>query len=129
MKGAASRLQPSTFHSTFNLHLMWPWNPINRALTDLGRTLSYGLADLRQALSVINLRVNTMSEQLDTLTAQVAAIETVGASAIALLHGLKTALDEAIAANDPAALTALSTRLEAESGALAAALTENTPAA
>jgi len=70
-----------------------------------------------------------MNDLLETLAAKVTAIETVGDSAIALLVGLKTALDEAIASNDPAVLEAFSARLEAQTSELAAALVANTPAA
>jgi hypothetical protein len=51
------------------------------------------------------------------------------ASAVLLLQGLKTRLDEAIASGDPAALMALSAELDANTNALAAAVTQNTPSA
>jgi hypothetical protein len=73
-----------------------------------------------------------MSTQLDALTAQVTQTNTVAASAITLLQGLKTQLDAAIAAqpgDDGAALDSLSTSLGTETTALAAAVTANTPAA
>ena len=72
-----------------------------------------------------------MSEQLDALTAEVTAVETVEESAIALITGLKTKLDAAIAAqptDDGAALTALSASLDTEKQKLADAITANTPA-
>lgn len=47
-------------------------------------------------------------------------------SAITFIQGIKAALDAAIAANDPAALTALSTELGAKDQELAAAITANT---
>jgi hypothetical protein len=46
---------------------------------------------------------------------------------VALLNGIKAALDAAIAANDPAALKALSDSLSVNTDALAAAVTANTP--
>jgi hypothetical protein len=73
-------------------------------------------------------RINIMSAQLDDLVTKVDAIETVADSAIALLTGLKTKLDEAIASGNPAALTALSERLGAQAQELADAVTANTPA-
>jgi len=44
-----------------------------------------------------------------------------------LIKGFKAALEEAIAAGDPAAITALSQELDASTNELAAAVTENTP--
>ena len=70
-----------------------------------------------------------MSAELDALKAAVARDTDVENSAITLLQGLKAALDAAIAANDPAALAALSASLGANSDALAAAVVANTPAA
>lgn len=79
------------------------------------------------AVTRIEEKVNRMSIELDTLVARVAEIETVGDSAIALLQELKGALDAAIAADDPAALQALSDRLGAQTQELAEAITANTP--
>ncbi len=47
-----------------------------------------------------------MSVELDTLVEKVTAIETVGDSAVTLLHDLKVRLDEAIESADPEALLA-----------------------
>jgi hypothetical protein len=66
---------------------------------------------------------------LSDLQAAVAAENTVIASAITLLNGLKAQLDAAIASGDPAALTALSADIAGQTAALAAAVTANTPAA
>lgn len=66
---------------------------------------------------------------LTELQAEVSETKTVVQSAIVLIKGFKAALDEAIAAGDPAALTALSTELDTSTNALAAAVSENTPAA
>ncbi len=64
---------------------------------------------------------------LDQITADVAANTDATNSAIALLTALH---DELVAAGtDPAALAALATNLEANTTALAAAVTANTPAA
>jgi hypothetical protein len=74
----------------------------------------------------IALGVKIMSA-LSDLQDKVAALKTVGDSAIALLNGLKAALDAAIASNDPAALQALSDSIGSETDALAAAVSANTP--
>jgi hypothetical protein len=70
-----------------------------------------------------------MAGELDALRVQVSRNAEVDASAIVLLRGIKAALDAAIAAGDPAALTELSNSLGASTDALAQAVTENTPAA
>ena len=72
------------------------------------------------------LEFNIMSA-LSDLQAKVAAEDTAIASAITLLNGLKAALDAAIASGDPAALAALSADIDAQTAALAAAVTANTP--
>ena len=64
---------------------------------------------------------------LDDLKAAVAAEDTVVDSAVTLLKGLKDALDAAIAAGDPAALTALSADIGAKTKALSDAVAANTP--
>lgn len=79
-------------------------------------------------LQSLTLGVTHMSVELDTLAVKVGAIENVGDAAIELLNGIKARLDQAIAANDPAALQALSDRLGAQTDELAAAITLNTPA-
>ncbi len=66
---------------------------------------------------------------LTTLQTEVAENKEVMSSAVVLLKGLKDKLDEAIASGDPAALKALSDELDANTNALAAAVTANTPAA
>ena len=63
---------------------------------------------------------------LDALTAQVTANTEVEASAVILINGLAAKLLEF--ANDPAAITALATQLQASADALAAAVAANTPA-
>ena len=73
-----------------------------------------------------------MSQQLDQLTADVAAEKTVTASAVTLLTELKVKLDAAIASSgqdDGAALAALSADLQKSQADLAAAVSANTPAA
>ncbi len=81
-----------------------------------------------EQLSAINSRLDTIMTELETLQAAVAAEDTVIASAITLLEGLKTRLDEAIASSNPAALRALSDDIGAQTTALANAIQTNTPA-
>jgi hypothetical protein len=93
------------------------------------------LMKLGQYLTIIGLLqeilkgVHHMAGELDALKAAVAKDTDVDSSAIVLLQGLKAKLDAAIAAGDPAALTALSAQLGQNTDALAAAVTANTPAA
>lgn len=85
---------------------------------------------LEQAVTDLKQEKHAMSEELDTLIARVSEIETVADSAIELLGGLKQELDDALASSDPpAALAALSERLELQTQELADAITANTPAA
>jgi len=82
---------------------------------------------IRASLSTL-LQGNTkMSAQLDALTSEVSQVNTVIDSAIALIQGLKAALDAA--GTDPAALQALSDSLDAKAKQLAQAVADNTPAA
>lgn len=64
---------------------------------------------------------------LTTLEQEVAENKTVTESAVTLLKGLKAALDAA--GTDPAKLKALSDSLSTQTDDLAAAVSENTPAA
>ena len=64
---------------------------------------------------------------LAALQAQVAQNTTIEASAVTLIQGLAAQI--AAAAGNPAALTQLTTNLNASAQALAAAITANTPAA
>ena len=68
-----------------------------------------------------------MSAALDRITAEVSESRTATDSALALIAGLVTQIRDN--ANDPAALTALADSLDAQQADLAAAVTENTPAA
>jgi hypothetical protein len=70
--------------------------------------------------------IRKMSATLDSLADRVTQIETVGDSAIALLNGLKEALDAAIAGGDMAAVAELSARLSAQTDELAEAVAKNT---
>lgn len=67
---------------------------------------------------------------LTELQAAVTANGDVEASAVALIEGISAQLAAAVAANDPAAVKALSDELVAQTAALAAAVAANTaPAA
>lgn len=84
------------------------------------------------SLLLIIIKQFKMSTQLDTLTQDVASDTAVEQSAITLLNNLSAQLKAAIASqptDDGAALAALSTTLETNQAALAAAITANTPAA
>ena len=83
---------------------------------------------LRTLISDLIYKVDKMAGELADLQAKVAANTTVIESAITLIQGIKAALDAAIAANDPAALKALSDTLGAEDQKLADAVAANTPA-
>jgi hypothetical protein len=72
-------------------------------------------------------RLETMSAELDNLTTEVTETGTVVDSAIALIAGLAQQIRDL--ADDPAALAALATELDAKTNALAAAVSENTPSA
>ncbi len=68
-----------------------------------------------------------MSQILEDLIVRVNEIETVADSAIELIIGLKSKLDEALANNDMAAIQALSDRLGVQSQELADAVLAHTP--
>jgi hypothetical protein len=78
-------------------------------------------------LLVLQKRVYLMSQILEDLIVRVNEIETVADSAIELIIGLKSKLDEALANNDMAAIQALSDRLGVQSQELADAVLAHTP--
>jgi len=84
---------------------------------------------LAALLELLINEVRTMANEMANLTAAVARNTAVTASALALIAGIKAQLDAAIAAEDPAALQALSDSLGKDDDALAAAVAANTPAA
>lgn len=94
----------------------------------LNQIVVSGGREITQKLDTIINKEVQMAGELDQLKATVEAENTVIDSAIALLNGLKAALDAAIAANNPQALVDLSNEIQAKSQALAAAVTTNTPA-
>jgi len=92
------------------------------------RKIRWRLDFLITSTSIIVQQENKEMAALDDLKAQVAANTALEASAITLIQGLAQQLKDAIAAGDPAALTALANELSASAASLADAITENTPA-
>lgn len=87
-------------------------------------------------LTKLTAQLTTVTEQGEHQMADLAALQAeveqngeVGASAIALLNGLSQQLRDAVAANDPAAISALADQLDAQTQSLADAVSANTPAA
>lgn len=96
----------------------WPFGRIHRKLDRILALLN----DILQEEEI-------MAGEMDVLTAAVAAEATVEQSVIALLVGVKAALDNLIATGaTPAALTALSATIGANTAVMAAAVVANTPA-
>lgn len=86
----------------------------------------YFLLSVIILLQIINhFKSKNMADVLDEITTEVSEAATVMASAIVLIKSIKTKLDEA--GTNPAKLKALSTSLDTNANALAAAITENTP--
>lgn len=86
------------------------------------------LAGIAGVLLKQNKNIKAMANELDNLTNEVAENTSTVQSAITLLNGLKTKLDEAIASNDMSQVQALSDQLSGNTDALAAAVAANTPA-
>ena len=90
-------------------------------------------ADFNDKLDIILIRTHIIMNELQTLQAEVAKVVSVEQSAVTLLGGLKAQLDAAIAtsitAGNPTALNQLSADLTAQTDALTAAITANTPVA
>lgn len=82
---------------------------------------------LDQALHALNTNQETIMATLDQLTTDVTANTDAVASATALINGLAQQIKDA--GTDPVALKALTDKLEANTQALASAVTANTPAA
>jgi hypothetical protein len=90
-------------------------------------TLLRSLDDIKKMLGLVIQKENHMSQELDDLTASVAAEGTVIDSAIVLLNGLSAAL--AAAGTDPVKLAALKSDIDGKTASLADAIAANTPAA
>lgn len=74
-------------------------------------------------------RLEDMAKTIKDLQEDVTKQTTVIQSAATLLSGLAQQLRDAIAANDPAALTALADQIESNTAALSQSVTDNTPSA
>jgi hypothetical protein len=94
-----------------------------------GLTKGYLDAAFPEALKPITEGISNMATVIEDLVREVAETRTVTDSAVALLQGLKAALDAAVAANDMTAVAAAVADLDAQQAALAAAITANTPSA
>lgn len=94
-----------------------------------GLTKGYLDAVIPQALGPLTEGISHMSTILEDLVREVAETRTVTGSAIALIQGLKAALDAAVAANDMSAVAQAVADLDAGQAELAAAITANTPSA
>jgi hypothetical protein len=86
------------------------------------------LARLDQLDSKIGRWFIKMAGELDALKAQIEKTVSVEQGAITLLNGLKTELDQIIANNNLSQLVILRNNLDAQTQALADAITANTPA-
>ena len=92
-------------------------------------TLLSTLGKMSGFLRNVDERLKKMSEQIDTLLARVAEIETVGDSVIEVLGNVQQQLAEALANNDLAMVAEVNDRLAAQTAELAAAITAGTVAA
>jgi hypothetical protein len=84
------------------------------------------ISEFKVLLQQLIQRTTAMSQELDTLTQEIARNTAVDESAIALIQGLASRIEEL--KNEPAALQALADELRAKNDALADAVTANTPA-
>jgi ABC-type transporter Mla MlaB component len=100
--------------------------PIRLTADDLEAIASAVAAKLQPDLDSLIQGEQTVSAELDALTAQVQQVQQVDQSAIALINGLADQIKAL--ANDPAAINALADQLKQQTDALAAAVTANTPA-
>ena len=91
------------------------------------RRVENKLDRILQLLRDVRNREVHMSVEMDALKAKVAANTTVVGSAIVLIDGLAQQIRDL--KDDPAALLALATELEATNATLAGKVAENTPAA
>ena len=101
------------------------------AILILQSRLESKIAALTMKQESIMSAMDDVVTELNGLADKVTALETVEASAVALLAGLKAALDAALATSDPtaalAAVAAIRDRIAADTTTLATAVTANTP--
>ncbi len=84
------------------------------------------LDEILKILKDVQRKEEAMGEELDALTAQVTANESLEQSAITLIEGIAAQLTGA--KEDPAKVQALSDSLKTSAAALSAAIAANTPA-
>ncbi len=94
---------------------------------DILRLLAEGFNRIERLLETILEKENTMSAEIDRLTASVTALTTVDDSLVTLVGNLAQAIRDN--ATDPAALNSLADKLDAEASKVSTAVTANTPAA
>ena len=87
------------------------------------------LDDILDQLGLVVSNQETMMTIMDDLKASVQRNTDAESSVITLLQGISQQLKDALAANDPAAIQAVITQLDANTAAAAAAVVANTPAA
>lgn len=121
--------------------MFFDWNGRERRLLDLvdtvmaymrGATTNVELVakrldNIEYLLLTINRRLSRMANTLDDVQAQVALDKEIDSSAVKLIEGLVAKL--AAAQGDPAQIAQILADMKANSAALAAAVTANTPAA
>lgn len=95
---------------------------------DLLREISAKLDKVLANQAAEKIQENKEMAVLDDLTTQVTNTEGIEQSAIVLINGLAAQLAAAIAAGNPAALTALQQRLAVSAKALSDAIVANSPA-
>lgn len=101
------------------------WKRIGKVLDRLD-TVDQDFASAFTHLESITERLDAMSQQLDTLTAQVKANKDLTQSAVTLIQGLAAKIESL--KDDPVALQQLADDLKAQDATLAGAIQANTPA-
>jgi hypothetical protein len=85
--------------------------------------------ELQQSLNLVNQKLEMIMSVMDDLKASVQRNSDAESSVVTLLQGISQQLKDAQAANDPAAIQAVITQIDANTAAAAAAVVANTPAA
>jgi hypothetical protein len=98
---------------------------LGQSFTDLFETARQFDHNLNYKLDLIIERLHHMSNELDSLTSQVAANNTVLGSALVLINSIAQRITDA--GVDPAKLATLTSSLKSQDDALAAAVLANTP--
>jgi len=93
----------------------------------LNKDIQKSLNKLIQSIEILNQRIDQMSLDLSVLVDEVAALQTVEASAVALIQ--KLADEVAANAGNPEAVAEIAAKIKAASDALSAAVAANTSAA